>query len=902
MCLTNEKRCDVLPEVRLLMSKIEGNNMNGFEKVHFKGTFRDYQQRVLDRADHYLKDGKIHIVAAPGSGKTVLGLELIRRLGAPCIIFSPTTAIRQQWGQRFRDLFLDDPRDMDGLFSYDLHHVKLLNSVTYQALFTAMEREKAEDEEEIDCSDVDLIATMKAFGIRTICLDEAHHLRNEWQKALEKFIASVDPQVRIISLTATPPYDSEGTQWSRYQQICGDIDEEIFVPELVGQNTLCPHQDYVYFNYPADAEIASFQNHRQQAALAMENLRQLDAFALVHQKMSQTQDYEALFSAAKEYIAVLTLLRHYGFTPDKKLVRELTLKKGLPDFQMEYGETALQFLLDGDLLDEGRKQQIAGILKQHEVYEKRKVTLSLNEKLRRTLISSTGKLQSIARIAESEASSMGTKLRMLVLTDYIKKESLSKIATETEFHSVNIVSIFETLRRAVPQMAVGVLSGSLVILPDGVDLSDIAHKKTLIPGTHYCTVTFPGSLHRAVEYVGKLFEQGKIQILVGTKSLLGEGWDSPCINSLILASFVGSFVLSNQMRGRAIRIDKNDPNKAANIWHLVTVEPEHLMKETLSERIQAYMAKDDDTLASCDYEILKRRFDAFMGPNYTTGAVESGIQRITAIRPPFHQAGIARINQDMLQRAADRQTLHRQWQGEVGDGSFAVCVESVIPEEKRVPTFVFRNHFMVTMLMTATNLILTIPLRYAWEMETFGAALLYLALMIPATCLLIYSLKRIIRQCSPVKSMQTLGKAVYLTLRECELIAPSARVETQAEKNLGHVAMYLRNASVHDQNVFNTAMTELLSPIENPRYLLIRKSGLFGYNYALSFACPSIIGRKKEYAQVLADKLKATSGKFEAVYTHREGGRKMILKCRKYAYITQNEKIVNRKYKVSHWK
>jgi hypothetical protein len=70
----------------------------------------------------------------------------------------------------------------------------------------------------------------------------------------------------------------------------------------------------------------------------------------------------------------------------------------------------------------------------------------------------------------------------------------------------------------------------------------------------------------------------------------------------------------------------------------------------------------------------------------------------------------------------------------------------------------------------------------------------------------------------------------------------------------------------------------------------------------LSFACPSIIGKKKECAQVLADKLKATSGKFEAVYTHREGGRKMILKCRKHAYITQNEKAINRKYKVSHWK
>ena len=71
--------------------------MKSFNNIHFKGIFRDYQQRVLDNADKYLKDGKINIVAAPGSGKTVLGLELIRRLGSPCIVLSPTTAIRQQW-------------------------------------------------------------------------------------------------------------------------------------------------------------------------------------------------------------------------------------------------------------------------------------------------------------------------------------------------------------------------------------------------------------------------------------------------------------------------------------------------------------------------------------------------------------------------------------------------------------------------------------------------------------------------------------------------------------------------------------------------------------------------------------------------------------------------------------
>ena len=44
--------------------------MNYENILQFKGTWRVYQARVLDRAEHYVRDGKIHIVAAPGSGKT----------------------------------------------------------------------------------------------------------------------------------------------------------------------------------------------------------------------------------------------------------------------------------------------------------------------------------------------------------------------------------------------------------------------------------------------------------------------------------------------------------------------------------------------------------------------------------------------------------------------------------------------------------------------------------------------------------------------------------------------------------------------------------------------------------------------------------------------------------------
>ena len=874
--------------------------MPNFDKIRFKGSFRDYQQRVLDNSNKYLRDGKINIVAAPGSGKTVLGLELIRRLSSPCIILSPTTAIRQQWGERFKNLFLDNLEDFPVLFSNDLHNIKLVNSITYQALYTAVDKISATEDEDIDCSDVDIFATMREFGIKTVCLDEAHHLKNEWQKALEKFISALDKDVKIISLTATPPYDSEGSEWSRYMNICGEIDEEIFVPELVGQNTLCPHQDYVYFNYPTELEIESFRTHKERALLAVEDLGKLDLFSDVCQSLNAEQDYEILFSDAKQYIALITLLKYYGFEIDKKLIRELTAKRGLPTFKMQYAETAIGFLLNGDLLTEEQKAEIVSILKDHSVYEKKKVTLDLNERLKRTLISSVGKLESIKRITSNEVSAMGKRLRMLVLTDYIKKENLTKIASAEEFNSVNIVSIFETLRRANLNVNIGVLSGSLVILPRSVDLSDIKHKKEDIADTDYCTVEFSGALHRGVDYVGKLFEEGEIQILIGTKSLLGEGWDSPCINSLILASFVGSFVLSNQMRGRAIRIDKNDPDKSANIWHLVTVEPEYLFKDRATERISAYLKEDYKELHSYDYDILKRRFDSFMGPNYSTGTIESGIERITLIEPPYDKNGIERINEEMLKLSVDRGEVKNKWRGEVADGGFAVSVETEIPKEARIPVFTFWN-FALNSIIVATEISLLQPLMRLMVNNNIPMSLGTIAVMVGLFVVLYHGIKKMVLHFNPANSIKTLGVAVYKTLCECELISPSAKVETNAYKQIYVVSLHLRNASIHDQNIFNTAMAEMLSPIENPRYLLISKNIFKRYNYELSFACPSIIGKKKEYVEVLAEKLKATTGNFEPVYTHREDGRRLILKCRKHSYIAFNEKAMGKKYKVSHW-
>ena len=201
------------------------------------------------------------------------------------------------------------------------------------------------------------------------------------------------------------------------------------------------------------------------------------------------------------------------------------------------------------------------------------------------------------------------------------------------------------------------ISGSLVILPTSLE-KEIQKKgysfnTEKINNTEYSIYSISGGNKEKVNLASYIFEEGFIKILIGTQALLGEGWDSPCINSLILASYVGSFMLSNQMRGRAIRSYKKDSEKTANIWHLLTIDNEY--KPFFTEYY--------------DFELLKRRFDCFVGPNYTSDDITNGIERITILKPPYTKENIEKINQQMLDYSSDRKKLRDKWNNSLSKSS-----------------------------------------------------------------------------------------------------------------------------------------------------------------------------------------------------------------------------------------
>lgn len=846
--------------------------MKNFDNIKFNGMFRDYQKRILDNASKYLADGKINIVAAPGSGKTTLGLELISRLRSPCIIFSPTTTIKYQWGSRFEQSFIAVDEKIDDYFSYDLKNINLFNSITYQALYSVMKKVKCESDDEIvDYSDIDLFHLINENGIKTICLDEAHHLQNEWQKALETFIKGLDKNINIISLTATPPYDATPTEWERYTNVCGEIDEEIFVPELVMEKTLCPHQDYIFFNYPTADELAGFNDYKIKCLEAIDEIKKTKVLHNAYESIRlNMKNYDVLFSNAKNYIALLIYCKYSDIDIDKKLIKILTSSKKLPVFNLDFAQPAIQFILDDEnLVPDDDKLIVKEILLKHSVLEKGKVCLLLNEKLKRQLASSAGKLVSISDIVKAESHSLGSDLRMLILTDYIKKESVPDIGTTNKLSNINIVSIFETIRRSNSNPKIGAVSGSLIILPDEIIPEDDLLKTTALSGTGYSVFNLTISNKDKVEYVSRLFENGKINVLIGTKSLLGEGWDSPCINSLVLASFVGSFMLSNQMRGRAIRMDRSNPEKVSNIWHLVTIEPEYLFENNKLKQMMLYMNSDNNSIYSDDFFILSRRFDCFVGPNYETGEIENGIGRISILKPPFNKPGIEKINKIMLEKAAKRSDIDSQWDIALKKASMLHLVGEIPVYRPLIFTFynillaISMFSFEISLINNFINIFKTITLNSIYNISS----MVFFIASIGIVSYLFYRIfRKIISNSSPNKTIKNIANALLKTFKNIDIISPMATLRTNEDRYKTFIDISLSNASVHEQNIFNKAITELLSPIENPRYLLVLEQ-IKLKSYSNSYACPSLIGQRKEYVEIFKENLKDRVGSFEIVFT-----------------------------------
>ena len=888
------------------------------EHLSFKGEWRAYQKRILEKSDTIMADGHIHLVAAPGSGKTTLGIEFIRRNSKPALILVPTVTIRQQWVDRIREAFLDDESLADEMISQNLKQPKTITVATYQALHSAINRLEGDAEvedtddvvenEHFDFKGVDIVGLFEEANLGTLCLDECHHLRNEWWKSLEIFRKSF-ADINVISLTATPPYEGEPALWERYVAMCGEIDEEITVPELVKEGSLCPHQDYVYFSFPTKEEEKQLDQFSTQKRAFLKNLSSdlmfCDAVRTSH-ALDGTISEDELLNEPKYLSATLIFLRHKGIEFPKHF-QQLLGASVLPMFDLAWFEILLQGMLFDvphwyDLSEEDLKE-LNSELKSLGLTDRKQVQLIRNKQLDQLLNQSLGKLNAVRDIFKAEYETLGSDLRQLILTDFIRKDFEAHLGNpDVQYSHLGVLSYFEVLRKELVEqkldVPVAVLTGNLVIIPASVKsrLEAVfgADKITfqpvgLLDEKDYVKVRLVGSQHDLVSAVTQLFQEGQIHVVIGTKSLLGEGWDAPCVNSLILASFVGSFMLSNQMRGRAIRIWPENPEKTSSVWHLVSIN--------LAEKKLFKKEEDEEDLPigidSPDMELLQRRMKQFLGLHYNENTIESGVDRLDLGKIEFTKKNLTKLNQETIVRSRNREELRERW-----NESLPLLEDMEVSNEVQVD-----KAFLPTVLLTDARKILT----YAQAIvltELIVNLILYFSrgpsqLLYPVMILSLIALNivwlRYFLYKSPYKRLELFAEALrkallasgHLQTQNCK-----ARV-VRGDKNSIQTATYLKGGTLREKELFAQALSEFFAPIENQRYIL--RATTWVNDQTKYFAVPSMFDKRKEDAVAFVANIEKYIGKYEIIYTRNVEGRHILLDARLNALGNKQERTFSKK-------
>ena len=608
---------------------------NNDKIIAFKYEYRNYQKRALKEIDKYVDDNKIHIVAAPGAGKTILALKLVFDFNVNTLILVPTIAIREQWVERMLNDFTNIDKKQ---ISTSLKELKKFNIISYQALYEY-------DKEEIK-------KIIKKNNIHTIVLDEAHHLRNAWWKLLSQVFEELK-NIKIISLTATPPYDDE-KNFEKYIGLCGEIDAQINIPELVGEKNLCPHQDFIYLNVPTKEQEKQINEYRVNSIKIIKWLNNnqsiIKAIATHKFIIDYKNNIDDIITNYNIFIIMLKFLND----------RNIFVNQYIKDVNISYSpmkicdyENLFKYLLytnDKEFeIIESTLKELKSMLLQVGAIDNGNINLLYNKKIEKELSQNIGKLNSINTIIEHEYNNLKEKLKLVVVTDFIKDDYSD--FDDSEINQLGVMPIFRNITQNLKSLKICVLTGSTIIIPtDTVQIFMDICKNNNIKDENIVVNEIGNDFKYSriqlrnnsliVKIITELFKKSDISVLIGTVALIGEGWDAPFVNTLIMASSISSYVTSNQIRGRAIRIDKNNISKEANIWHLVCLEK-----------------CGNRYVKGKDYEKIEKRFNAIEGLALTENKLVSNINRFDYFDRSLVYEDISRINNIMLEESSKRELI-----------------------------------------------------------------------------------------------------------------------------------------------------------------------------------------------------------------------------------------------------
>jgi hypothetical protein len=374
-----------------------------------------------------------------------------------------------------------------------------------------------------------------------------------------------------------------------------------------------------------------------------------------------------------------------------------------------------------------------------------------------------------------------------------------------------------------------------------------------------------------VELATRSFEAGVTQALVGTRALLGEGWDAPCVNCLVDLSAATTSVSVTQMRGRSLRLDPDDPDKIASNWDIVAVAPE--------------LAR-----GTADYDRFVRKQLHLFAPS-EDGAIEAGPSHVHPGLGPFAPPAAKEfdeINRTMTRRAAEHEQARERWRiGEpyIGQEQETLVLRTRVsrpprqraetppayPIEQRVPLGVAAAAGVASPIAAAYAhepialvALVTLPVALGWAAGRLG---------------------RTQRDLGDVLPLDLVAHAICDAYRELGELTNEAAASLAIEPRAsGFLRCFLRSATPEESERFVHALDSILSPVEFPRYLVSRlvasaprsRLALLGRTLTRRppferrwVAVPDDFGRRKERAELFTSAWRRWLGPTELRFTQR---------------------------------
>jgi hypothetical protein len=281
----------------------------------------------------------------------------------------------------------------------------------------------------------------------------------------------------------------------------------------------------------------------------------------------------------------------------------------------------------------------------------------------RVMAYSRAKTDALLPILKAERDALGERIRAVVVADYEKTSAVTaEVGHLLDEEAGGAVAAFKALLSDPETDALDpvLVTGSTVLVDDDLAERFLADARSWLArqeieldlsyseedGFHVLTGRGEAWCPRVyVRMITELFQRGLTKCLVGTRGLLGEGWDAQKVNVLVNLAAVTTSMSVGQLRGRSFRLDPDDPQKLADNWDVVCIAPEFV--------------KGLD-----DYGRFIDRHKTVFGLT-DDGAIEKGVGHVhaafTELEPENVEGSLGVLNAEMLGRTRRRAEFRSLW-------------------------------------------------------------------------------------------------------------------------------------------------------------------------------------------------------------------------------------------------